>query len=446
MSLTRHLARIPVLLAGTLGIALGGYGAASESVSWSTAPPGGQQATDVPQLVAITSDDNFGDEAVYRPVGGMQGYLDLLGGWKNPMNQPTAMPFDGSVVRATFFLTTLYMNPRWNVSNDLPVWRAAFAAGHEIANHTDAHHNGGFWVLGMERNTANTSVFAGDADNCCGARNWTVEQWRREIAKANAMLLGKHGVGATQADLIGFRAPFLAYDDAMLSSLAQLGYRYDSSIPNCFAPKDDGRRCSWPYTLDQGSPDADTLTARFGWATVGRHPGLWEIGPTTFFVPDDILAERYAFKAGLRQRIATAMRASIVTGADGRPTQGRFHYPTLFDPDTGAFSGLDYSLLMDAKVSPDEMLAILKYTLDQHLAGNHAPFVLCTHSFLYAFDDAASGKSGELHNPDTPTLAVRNARWAALAAFIRYAHQRPEVRMTSVADIVSYMERYAVQR
>ena len=124
--------------------------------------------------------------------------------------------------------------------------------------------------------------------------------------------------------------------------------------------------------------------------------------------------------------------------------KGRFHYPTVFDPITGAFSGLDYSLLVDAKVDPAEMLAILKYTLDQHLAGNHAPFVLCTHAFLYAFDDKIPNKSGELNNSDTPTLAIRNARWAALEAFIQYAHERPEVRMVSVGDIVAYMKRYAI--
>ena len=119
---------------------------------------------------------------------------------------------------------------------------------------------------------------------------------------------------------------------------------------------------------------------------------------------------------------------------------------SVFDPITGAFSGLDYSLLMDAKVAPAEMLAILKYTLDQHLAGNRAPFVLCTHAFLYAFDDQIPNDSGELNNPDTPTLAIRNARWAALEAFMRYAHGRPEVRMVSVGDIVAYMKRYAINR
>lgn len=419
---------------------------ALETMPWSNVPPGGQKAADVPQFVAITSDDNFGDEAVYQPVGGLKGYLDLMQGWKNPASRRDAATFDESSVRGTFFLTTLYMDPRWNASNDLPSWKAAFAAGHEVANHTYAHHNGGSWVLGMERNPANTEVFPVDADNCCGARDWTIAQWKAEIKKANDMLLGERGVGATQADLVGFRAPFLAYNDALFSGLAELDYQYDSSIPNCFAKGEDGTRCAWPYTLDEGSQDADTMTARFGWAKVGKHPGLWEVGPTTFFVPDDSLAARYAFKIGLRKRIATAMIHSEVIGADGRSTKGRFHYPTVFDPITGAFSGLDYSLLMDAKVAPAEMLAILKYTLDQHLAGNRAPFVLCTHAFLYAFDDQIPNDSGELNNPDTPTLAIRNARWAALEAFMRYAHGRPEVRMVSVGDIVAYMKRYAINR
>lgn len=410
------------------------------AMPWSKSPPGGQKAADVPQFVALTSDDNFGNEAAYQPVGGLQDYLDLLKNWKNAPYPPDATTPDGSPVRMTLFLTALYMDPQWNrTSNALPIWKTAFAAGHEIANHTHAHHNGGSWVPGMERNSANTDAFPSDKDNCCGARDWDIRQWKAEIKKANDMLLG---VGVAQAELIGFRAPFLAYNDAMFSSLTALGYQYDSSIPNCFAPDDDGTRCAWPYTLDEGSPDADMMTARFGWAKVGKHPGLWEAGPTTFFIPDDSLATRYAFKAGLRQRIASAMKKSKAVLANGRSMKGRFHYPTVFDPNTGAFSGLDYSLLMDAKVSPAEMLAVLKYTLDQHLAGNRAPFILCTHSFLYAFDERIPNRSGELNNPDTPTLAIREARWAALKAFLQYAHAQPAVQIVPVKDIIAYMNNH----
>ncbi|WP_295391899.1 polysaccharide deacetylase family protein [uncultured Thiodictyon sp.] len=399
----------------------------------------------MPQFVSITSDDNFGDEAVYRPVGGMQGYLDLLADWKNPVDTKGRMPFDATPVRGTFFLTTRYMDAQWKPSNDLPVWRAGFAAGHEMANHTYAHYNGGSWVLGMELNSANTSGLPGEEENCCGARDWSIGQWTTEIKKANDMLLGQAGVGATQADIGGFRAPLLGYNDAALSSLSRLAYRYDSSIPNCFGKGDDGSQCSWPYTLDEGSRDADAMTKAFGWAPVGAHPGLWEVGPTTFFVPADALATRYAFRAGLGRRIASAMRHNAVVGANARPLTGRFSYPTVFDPTTGAFSGLDYGLLIDAGVTPAEMLAILKYTLDRHLAGNRAPFILCTHSFLYAFGRVPNA-AGEIENSDTPTLAIRDARWAALAAFMRYAHAQPAVRMVPVRAVVSYMTHYAISR
>ncbi|WP_295455916.1 hypothetical protein [uncultured Thiodictyon sp.] len=123
--------------------------------------------------------------------------------------------------------------------------------------------------------------------------------------------------------------------------------------------------------------------------------------------------------------------------------KGRFSYPTVFDPTTGAFSGLDYGLIIDAGVAPAEMLAILRYTLDRPLAGNRVPFILCTHSFLYAFDRVRNA-AGEVDNSDTPSLAVREARWAALAAFMKYAHARPEVRMVPVKDVVAYMQDYAI--
>ncbi|WP_295455918.1 hypothetical protein [uncultured Thiodictyon sp.] len=91
------------------------------SLPWSNIPPGAQRIADVPQFVSITSDDNFGDEALYRPVGGMASYLELMADWKNPVDRNGRMPFDATPLRGTFFLTARYMDARWKRSNDLPI-------------------------------------------------------------------------------------------------------------------------------------------------------------------------------------------------------------------------------------------------------------------------------------------------------------------------------------
>ena len=48
-------------------------------------------------------------------------------------------------------------------------------------------------------------------------------------------------------------------------------------------------------------------------------------------------------------------------------------------------AGLDYALLNDANIVPDEMRAILEFNLDLHLKGNRSPFIFIAHSFNYAY-------------------------------------------------------------
>jgi len=109
-------------------------------------------------------------------------------------------------------------------------------------------------------------------------------------------------------------------------------------------------------------------------------------------------------------------------------------YPSLWDPGTGKLAGLDWTVLMDAKLSPDEMTRILQYTLDQHLAGNRSPFVICAHTFMYSYSKPDS-------KLDTPSAAVRDARWKALTTFLSYALAKPEVRIRPVKDIMAWVRK-----
>ena len=190
----------------------------------STASPQGK----VPQFVAITFDDNFG-LAAPGAVGGVRATIKYFAGKRNPAGRGNAADFDGFPIRTTFFDTSIYAvdssrkvlghrGEDWNSRNRL-AWKAAIMAGHEMADHTVNHFNGGAAMISDQA--------------CCRSRDWTAAQWSVEIASCRTTLTD-HRFGLGAKDVIGFRAPYLSYNDHMFRALQDLGFAYDSSLPNCF--------------------------------------------------------------------------------------------------------------------------------------------------------------------------------------------------------------------
>jgi Polysaccharide deacetylase len=405
-----------LIQAGSVAIA-GETTSRATGTSWSRLPPAGRRPADVPQFVALTFDDDFG-LAFPGSVGGVRAIVDAYAARRNPAGRGVAADFDGAAIRATFFGTSVYVVDSSRKvlgggfgedqeGRNRAAWRSAVAAGHEMADHTVSHFNGGAAPVSQE--------------HCCRARDWRVPQWKAEIASCRATLTDP-SVGARE--VVGFRAPFLSTNDAMFTALTSLGFTYDSSVPNCLDESEDGTNCSWPYALDWGSPDADNWARN--WANVrppislpaiGAHPGLWEVPVTTLIVPPDWAASAYHFAAGLRQRIAA---------------RAPFPYPSLYEASTGKISGLDYTLLIDAGLTGDEMRAVLEYNLDLHLSGNRSPLVFVAHAHLYAFSTPDD-------NPDTPSAADREARWKGLEQFIAFALEKPDVRIVATGSLVAWM-------
>jgi hypothetical protein len=403
-----------------LGFPTGGQTSSpKQEVAWSRYPPGGLKPSKVPQFVAVAFDDNFG-LALRGSEGGVRSIVKYYAGKHNPAGKEDAAKFDSAPIRTTFFDTSVYMIDSsrkvlgGNAGEDQrgrnrAAWKSALAAGHEMADHTVNHFNGGAALISQEE--------------CCWTRDWNVTQWSAEIASCRTTLTDPHfGLGAKA--VTGFRAPYLSYNDNMFTALQKLGFVYDSSLPNCFSDDEDGTKCSWPYTLDEGSPDADALVGQLkrsdpkvSMPKIQRHSGLWELPITTLIVPPDSAADQYHFRAGLRKRIAK---------------HAPFRYPTLFDEAAGKITGLDYTLLMDAGVTGDEMRAILEYNLDLHLSGNRSPLIFAAHSHLYAFSTPDD-------NPDTPTNADRLTRWKGLTDFIAYALAKPDVRVVATSDVLAWM-------
>ena len=353
-------------------------GSTRQELGRSLSPPAGLSASQVPQFVAITFDDNFGSE-------GMGWATNFFGSKTNPAGSGNAATFDGTPVKTTYFHNSTYLGGMQSS------WQTAFNAGHELADHTVNHGDG---------------------------IDYSTSTWTTEIANCRTQLAT--GLGTTVGNIKGFRSPFLHYNDNLFTVLTSQSpaFTYDTSIMGCWADSELGGNCPWPYTMENGSADADTVATKFAGRnvrSVTAHPGLWEVPVSVVFVPPDSLAAQYGFTSGLRTRVQNRL--------------GSASNPNFFEQSTGKIVGMDITLFLDAGMTRAEVVATLKYTLDQRLAsgGNRAPLIFVGHTHVYqsAWD-----------SPDRPSLADRRG---AIEDFVNYALTKPEVRMRNVSDLVAWM-------
>ena len=340
----------------------------TDNMAASINPPGGLQPSQVPMFVMLGFDDN-------AHADGMNWVTStLLGGKKNA---------DGSPALATFFViggaattdNAGVFNPAGGQTEQdlIDSWKAAYAAGHEIGNHTWDHADGG------------------------DAR--TIADWNTEISKANDSLVSLLGI--PQCQLVGWRFPYLHFDDAGFQGFGAANYKYDTSIEFGYdwwqppgmtsgfgnSSPEYGKHYWWPFTLDNG------LDSSFACCSKGvqPHPGLWEFPVHAFTRPDP----------------ADSTKVKTVTG-------------------------LDYNL-WTAKASVDtsiDFCATLKYSLDQRYDNNRSPFNLGVHSDIYS-----------QFNPvdDTAFLNTYDVRRAGLQCFVDYALTKPDVRLVTFKTVVEWL-------
>ena len=155
----------------------------------------------------------------------------------------------------------------------------------------------------------------------CGCYN--TEQWNTEIS-INTKAFG--------SSVIGFRAPYLEYNDDLFTVLNQKHYSYDSSIEDGWSNLYDGTNYLWPYTLDYGSPGAVSSGI-----SIMAHPSLLEI-----------------------------------------PV-----YPFI-DLTGNKITGTDWNVLIERNISAYDFWKILINTLDLRELGNRCPLTITLHSDLYS--------------------------------------------------------------
>ena len=287
---------------------------------------------------------------------GMDWAIDLARRFQNP---------DLSNLTMTFYATSSFAA----VTGAL--WKRAFDEGHEIGNHTESHSEG-------LRQRDDVSV------------------WRSEIEACRRTLVA---LGVPESAMVGFRTPFLAHSGATLDAVAEAGFHYDCSLEEGYEDA-SGRSYRWPYTLDDGCPGNALLVELGDKLPIAPQPGLWELPVYAVIVPPDERCEAYG--------IASGLRASLHARQD------------YFDPSTGHVTGIDYNLWFEFGMTPAEVAATLKYTLDQRLLGNRAPFLLGMHSDIYAGADGIP-------------------RRAAIEEFVEYAASKRAVRIVSAETVLDWM-------
>ncbi len=346
--------------------------------------PGKFSVKEVPQLIVIGFDDNT------EPVP-LTWMLDFLKDKKNPEGVGNKKVYDGEPVRVSF-----YVSPQFNANNQSlkDAVKRAYDEGHEIGNHTKTHPH-----------------------NYKMSPDWTLEeilltkdQWVEEI---NACTDWLKECGVDEDAIVGFRNPFLETSESTFQALLELGFMYDCSLEEGFKPTQNGTNFLWPYTLNYGSPGNKVLADMGSKATIPKIPGFWEVPNYAVIVPPDDLSNDLAFEPGLRDRMHATQE--------------------WFEVSDGKVTGFDYNLWGLAaegafELKANEVLAILKHTLNLRYNSERAPLMFGAHTQFY------SDSWSTVNAPNATTVEMQ----AAIEGFIDYALSLEDVRIVRTTDIIAW--------
>ena len=368
--------------------------------------PFGLDSKEVKQLVSFTFDDNaYSGLPGSGGEGGMKFILDLF---KENANH------DGSPILGTFFLKADNITDNDTEANPYVkrIWHRAKEEGHEIAMHTYSHPHG------LE--------FDWDTDPVTRTPIMTLEDWMEEHEKWFTTMCKPYdpdkedsGLGIERSSVVGFRTPFLEYNDNVFTSLEKLGILYEAAVEEGWQEDRNSTNEFWPYTLDGGSPGETFVSENFysQKALIGSHPGLWALPMYIFTAPTDDLCEKYGTKPGLRGRIAEA-----------NPD---------FDKESGKITGMDWNLWFEYFMDEDDAFATLAHTFDLHYEGNRCPFYVGLHSDIYCDKYDLNDLEGE---EITRIKANAEQRRNMVRRIMKHILSKKDVQVLTAKDTVRYLQ------
>lgn len=220
-------------------------------------PPAGLDSMAVPQLIAFGFDDN-------RYEDGVRWVVDtLLAGKLNPAGLGNKATFDGTPIKASFFVISN--------ADQREAWRDAYNKGCEIGNHTVTHEKAMY-----------DETYESHIEELGGCSKYIVNQ-----------------LGLPPAHIQGFRTPFLAYADGgdmpnrTFQSIKDLGMFYDASVENgTHSSAIVWTKPNYPWTMNY------TIGAIASLASYPT-PGLWQVPHVNFLEPNTGAPKEKGFDSGL---------------------------------------------------------------------------------------------------------------------------------------------------
>ena len=227
------------------------------------------------------------------------------------------------------------------------------------------------------------------------------------------------GMGIKREDIVGFRTPFLDYNEYVYKALETLGFKYDATIEEGWQDNMDGSDFLWPYTLDEGSP-GDAFVAKDMYERdepfVKKHPGLWLLPEYVLIIPPDELCEKYGTKKGARKR------AEEASGEDLEP---------------GKITGMDWNIWFQYFMNKEDALATMKYSFDLRYDGNRCPFTFGMHTDIYSDKYDVYDLEGDEKDHIKANAAQRRE---AVVEFLEYISKKPDCRVTTADNVRKYLE------
>ena len=411
-----------------------GSALAASNVKPSREHPGSFPIAVTPQFVCIGSDDN------YYPAG-LNWIVKYIQSKTNPTETvPVAGTFDGKTATMSFYMNTC--NSEW----------------YDMVDTTNSNQSGGAAALAIRKSLRDAVAHGCDIGNhtkhhMSGADS-KLAYWNVEIDSA---LIDLTTMGFAANTIYGFRTPYLLYNDSTFKVLDQFSnFKYDCSIESGLDSATNAKNFVWPYTLDNGVFEGDTGSTPYMdenetiKVVVGNHPGLWEAPAYCIIVPPELRHQIWL------QRIDSVDVKVFQRDADGNVVFDTNDNPIVldtvkdsifmvdFDTTTGKITGLDYNMWSSPangglQMDSAQFLAVMKYTLDERLAGNRAPFCFGMHSNIFydvnGYNDEAAQEYGSMVSP--PNATVPKMR-GAMEAFINYAISKEAVRVVSQKELVDW--------
>lgn len=301
----------------------------------------------VPLFISFGFDDNGIADTANN--GGATWIRNYLKDKTNPAGTGNEATFDGTPMRASFYMTGKYAR-QWTYESQTlvkAVWQDLYADGHEIGNHSTEH-------LMKWSSSDGVTNFNG--------REYSVNEWLdKEILETQDILINDVEIAAT--DIKGWRTPRLEWNNNLFAALIDQGFKYDCSIES--DSTNDGKTAYWPFTLDDGHPLYPEVTS---------YPGFWEMPAYRFHIPENLRSK-----------------------TDGKATMTGLDYNVMVKKDWGGY-----------ELSGEEFTEILKHTLDLRMEGNRAPMLVGLHSDIYTDEHNKNDEYSGTANARERQLAIEN--------------------------------------